>query len=134
MRELVGDAVPHVHLLPQRRGVEVGWSAAAHFLDEVLNAGLLASSLIKWLGNRHDSTGMCYPGIVLNAVSWATDENRFEQITAPADSPIPANDNFGQAPALPSLFVGLSNRRPTVALPQRPHEGDQKFRSNVNGW
>lgn len=66
----------------------------------------LPKDLNQWLGEHHDSTRISYPGIVLNAISWAAGENRFGQIFAPVDSPIPANDIFGRAPALPKLARG----------------------------
>lgn len=66
----------------------------------------LPKDLNQWLGEHHDSTGISYPGIVLNAISWAAGENRFSQIFAPDDSPIPANDIFGRAPAIPKLARG----------------------------
>lgn len=61
----------------------------------------LAKDLNHWLGEHHDSTGVSYPGIVLNAISWAVAEDRLGQIFAPDGSPIPANDIFRRAPALP---------------------------------
>jgi hypothetical protein len=60
----------------------------------------LPGDLNQWLGEHHDSTGISYPGIVLNAISWAAAENRLAGIFAPVDSPIPANDIFGRAPAI----------------------------------
>lgn len=66
----------------------------------------IPKDLNQWLGEHHDSTGISYPGIVLNAISWAAGENRFGQIFAPDDSPIPANDIFGRAPAIPKLARG----------------------------
>jgi hypothetical protein len=66
----------------------------------------LPKDLNQWLGEHHDSTGISYPGIVLNAISWAAADNRFGQIFAPDDSPIPANDIFGRAPAIPKLARG----------------------------
>jgi hypothetical protein len=66
----------------------------------------LPKDLNQWLGEHHDSTEISYPGIVLNAISWAAGENRFGEIFAPVDSPIPANDIFGRAPALPKLARG----------------------------
>jgi hypothetical protein len=66
----------------------------------------LPKDLNQWLGEHHDSTGVSYPGIILNAISWAAGENRFGQIFAPVDSPIPANDIFGRAPAIPKLARG----------------------------
>ncbi|MET3172959.1 UNVERIFIED_ORG: hypothetical protein ABIB52_000787 [Arthrobacter sp. UYCu721] len=66
----------------------------------------LPKDLNQWLGEHHDSTGISYPGIVLNAISWAAGDNRFGQIFAPVDSPIPANDIFGRAPAIPKLARG----------------------------
>jgi hypothetical protein len=66
----------------------------------------LPKDLNRWLGEHHDSTGISYPGIVLNAISWVAGENRFAQIFAPEDSPIPANDIFGRAPAIPKLARG----------------------------
>lgn len=66
----------------------------------------LPKDLNQWLGKHHDSTGISYPGIVLNAISWAAAENRFGQIFAPDDSPIPANDIFGRAPAIPKPVRG----------------------------
>lgn len=67
----------------------------------------LPKDLNQWLGEHHDNTEISYPGIVLNAISWAAAENRFGQIFAPADSPIPANDIFGRAPAIPKPARGL---------------------------
>ncbi|SDQ03626.1 hypothetical protein SAMN04489742_0128 [Arthrobacter crystallopoietes] len=61
----------------------------------------LPKGLNQWLGEHRASTGISYPGIVLNAISWAAAENRFAEIFAPADSPIPANDIFGRAPVIP---------------------------------
>lgn len=61
----------------------------------------LPRDLNQWLGEHHDNTAISYPGIVLNAISWAAAEDRFGQIFAPDDSPIPANDIFGRAPAIP---------------------------------
>lgn len=66
----------------------------------------LPKDLNQWLGEHHDSTGISYPGIVLNAISWVAAENRFGQIFAPDDSQIPANDIFGRAPAIPKLARG----------------------------
>lgn len=66
----------------------------------------LPKDLNQWLGEHHDSTGISYPGIVLNAISWAAAENRFGQVFAPEDSQIPANDIFGRAPAIPKLLRG----------------------------
>lgn len=66
----------------------------------------LPKDLNRWLGEHHDITEISYPGIVLNAISWAAAENRFEQIFTPDDSPIPANDIFGRAPAMPKLARG----------------------------
>ncbi|MDF2048883.1 hypothetical protein [Arthrobacter sp. Cr_A7] len=66
----------------------------------------LPKDLNQWLGEHHDNTGVSYPGIVLNAISWAAGEDRFGQIFAPVDSPIPANDIFGRAPAIPKLARG----------------------------
>ncbi|MFE4835285.1 hypothetical protein ACFRAU_11475 [Arthrobacter sp. NPDC056691] len=60
----------------------------------------LPKDLNRWLGEHHDSTDISYPGIVLNAISWAAGENRLGDIFAPKDSPIPANDIFGRAPAV----------------------------------
>lgn len=60
----------------------------------------LPKDLNQWMAEHHDSTDISYPGIVLNAISWAAAENRFAEIFAPADSPIPANDIFGRAPAI----------------------------------
>jgi hypothetical protein len=60
----------------------------------------LPGDLNHWLAEHHDATGVSYPGIVLNAISWAAGENRLAQIFAPVDSPIPANDIFGRAPAI----------------------------------
>ena len=67
----------------------------------------LPKDLNQWLGEHHDTTEISYPGIVLNAISWAAAENRFGQIFAPADSPIPANDIFGRAPAMAKPARGL---------------------------
>ncbi|MGO4806526.1 hypothetical protein AB4089_15515 [Arthrobacter sp. 2MCAF15] len=66
----------------------------------------LPKDLNQWLGDHHDSTDISYPGIVLNAISWAAGENRFGEIFAPKDSQIPANDIFGRAPAIPKLARG----------------------------
>jgi hypothetical protein len=66
----------------------------------------LPKDLNQWLGEHHDSTGISYPGIVLNAISWVAAENRFGQVFAPDDSQIPANDIFGRAPAIPKLARG----------------------------
>lgn len=66
----------------------------------------LPKDLNQWLGEHHDTTGISYPGIVLNAISWVAAENRFGQIFAPDDSLIPANDIFGRAPATPKLARG----------------------------
>jgi hypothetical protein len=66
----------------------------------------LPKDLNRWLGEHHDSTEISYPGIVLNAISWAAGENRFGEIFAPKDSPIPANDIFGRAPAIPKHARG----------------------------
>lgn len=66
----------------------------------------LPKDLNRWLGEHHDSTDISYPGIVLNAISWAAGENRFGEIFAPKDSPIPANDIFGRAPAIPKHARG----------------------------
>lgn len=66
----------------------------------------LPKDLNQWLAEHRTSTGISYPGIVLNAISWAAAENRFAQIFAPADSPIPANDIFGRAPVIPRLARG----------------------------
>lgn len=60
----------------------------------------LPGDLNQWLVQHHDRTGVSYPGIVLNAISWAAAENRFAEIFAPEDSPIPANDIFGRAPVI----------------------------------
>ena len=60
----------------------------------------LPKDLNQWMAEHHDSTDISYPGIVLNAISWAAAENRFAEIFAPADSPIPANDIFGRAPTI----------------------------------
>jgi len=66
----------------------------------------LPKDLNQWLGEHHDSTGISYPGIVLNAISWVAAENRFGRVFAPDDSQIPANDIFGRAPAIPKLARG----------------------------
>lgn len=66
----------------------------------------LPKDLNQWLGEHHDRTDISYPGIVLNAISWAAGENRFSEIFAPKDSPIPANDIFGRAPVIPKLARG----------------------------
>lgn len=66
----------------------------------------LPKDLNQWLGEHHDITGISYPGIVLNAISWGAAENRFGQIFAPDDSQIPANDIFGRAPATPKPARG----------------------------
>ena len=66
----------------------------------------LPKDLNQWLGEHHDSTGISYPGIVLNAISWAAAENQFGRIFAPENSPIPANDIFGRAPLTPKLARG----------------------------
>ena len=66
----------------------------------------LPKDLNQWLGEHHDSTGISYPGIVLNAISWVAAENRFGQVFAPDDSQIPANDIFGRAPTIPKLARG----------------------------
>ncbi len=66
----------------------------------------LPKDLNQWLGDHHDSTGISYPGIVLNAISWVAAENRFGQVFAADDSQIPANDIFGRAPAVPKLARG----------------------------
>ncbi|WP_240974907.1 hypothetical protein [Crystallibacter degradans] len=66
----------------------------------------LPKGLNQWLGEHRASTGISYPGIVLNAISWAAGENRFAQIFAPDDSQIPANDIFGRAPVIPRLARG----------------------------
>jgi hypothetical protein len=58
------------------------------------------------MGEYHDSTASSYPGIVLNAISWAAGEGKFSQIFAPDDSPILADDIFGRAPAIPKLARG----------------------------
>lgn len=60
----------------------------------------LPKDLDDWLAVHHDQTRVSYPGIVLNAISWAVGENRMAEIFAPADSPIPANDIFGRAPVI----------------------------------
>ena len=60
----------------------------------------LPKDLNEWLGEYHGKTGISYPTIILNAISWAAGENRFAQIFAPKDSPIPANDIFGRALAV----------------------------------
>lgn len=60
----------------------------------------LPKDLDDWLAAHHDQTRVSYPGIVLNAISWAVGENRMAEIFAPADSPIPANDIFGRAPVI----------------------------------
>jgi len=67
----------------------------------------LPKDLNQWLGEHHDSTGISYPGIVLNAISWAASaENQFGRIFAPDDSTIPANDIFGRAPLTRKLAHG----------------------------
>jgi hypothetical protein len=66
----------------------------------------LPKDLNQWLGEHHDITGISYPGIVLNAISWVAAENRFGQIFAPDDSQIPANDIFGRAPVTPKPARG----------------------------
>ncbi|MFJ2662662.1 hypothetical protein [Arthrobacter koreensis] len=60
----------------------------------------LPKDLDQWLAAHHDQTRVSYPGIVLNAISWAVGENRMAEIFAPVDSPIPANDIFGRAPVI----------------------------------
>lgn len=60
----------------------------------------LPRDLNRWLAQHHDQTGISYPGIVLNAISWAAGENLLARIFAPVDSPIPANDIFGRAPVI----------------------------------
>lgn len=60
----------------------------------------LPKDLDQWLAAHHDKTRVSYPGIVLNAISWAVGENRMAEIFAPVDSPIPANDIFGRAPVI----------------------------------
>ncbi|MCB5280318.1 hypothetical protein [Arthrobacter sp. ES1] len=66
----------------------------------------LPGDLNKWLAEHHDGTGISYPGIILNAISWAAGENRLGEIFAPVESPIPANDIFGRAPTIPKLARG----------------------------
>lgn len=66
----------------------------------------LPKDLNVWMGEYHDSTAISYPGIVLNAISWAAGESKFSQIFAPDDSPIPANDIFGRAPGIPKPVRG----------------------------
>lgn len=58
----------------------------------------LPRELNQWLARHHDQTKVSYPGIILNAISWAAVEDRFAEIFAPVDSPIPAYDIFGRAP------------------------------------
>lgn len=60
----------------------------------------LPRDLNQWLAQHHDQTDVSYPGIVLNAISWAAGEGKLAEIFAPVDSPIPANDIFGRAPAI----------------------------------
>lgn len=60
----------------------------------------LPKDLNQWMGEYHDGTAISYPGIVLNAISWAAEESKFSRIFAPDDSPIPANDIFGRAPGI----------------------------------
>lgn len=60
----------------------------------------LPKNLNQWLAKHHDSTGISYPGIVLNAITWAHVENQMVRIFAPEDSPIPANDLFARATAI----------------------------------
>lgn len=66
----------------------------------------LPGDLNRWLAGHHDATGVSYPGIILNAISWAAGENRLGEIFAPVESPIPANDIFGRAPTIPKLARG----------------------------
>ena len=68
----------------------------------------LPGDLNQWLAEHHDATGISYPGIVLNAISWAAAGNRLAEIFAPVDSPIPANDIFGRAPLIPKPVRGTA--------------------------
>lgn len=67
----------------------------------------LPKDLNQWLAEHHDSSGIPFPGIVLNAISWAVTENRLTQIFASDDSPIPAHDIFGWPLALPKTARGV---------------------------
>lgn len=81
----------------------------------------LARELNKWLTEHHDSTGVSYPGIILNAISWAAADNRFAEIFAPEDSPIPANDIFGRAPAVSKLSRGQVDPEPRPVRFRKDH-------------
>ena len=93
------------HLPVQARGVrqEIQPADEEHSGHVTL---YLPKDLNQWLGEHHDSTGISYPGIVLNAISWAAADNKFAEIFAPDDSPIPANDIFGRAPTKPKPARG----------------------------
>lgn len=60
----------------------------------------LPKELNEWLGKAHANSGVSYPGLVLNAISWAASESKLAEIFAPEDSPIPSNDIFGRAPTI----------------------------------
>lgn len=66
----------------------------------------LPKGLNQWLAEHRDRLQISYPNIVLNAISWAVNDRKLEEIFAPEDSPIPANDIFGRAPVLPKTTHG----------------------------
>lgn len=81
----------------------------------------LPGDLNKWLAEHHDRTGISYPGIVLNAISWAAGGNRLGGIFAPADSPIPADDIFGRAPVITKPARGSNDHETRPIRFRRDH-------------
>ncbi|WP_156144196.1 hypothetical protein [Sinomonas humi] len=65
----------------------------------------LAKELNQWLSEHHWASGLSYPDIVLDAVSWAAAGDRFSEIFSPDSSTVPLNDIFGRprVPSRPSL-------------------------------
>ena len=81
----------------------------------------LPGDLNKWLAEHHDRTGISYPGIVLNAISWAAGGNHLGGIFAPADSPIPADDIFGRAPVITKPARGSNDHETRPIRFRRDH-------------
>jgi hypothetical protein len=81
----------------------------------------LPGDLNQWLAGHHDSTGISYPGIVLNAISWAAAGNHLGGIFAPADSPIPADDIFGRAPVITKPARGSNDHETRPIRFRRDH-------------
>lgn len=57
----------------------------------------LPKELSSWLTDHHDASGVSYPELVLNAISWATNADRLSEIFSPEGSAVLVNDIFGRA-------------------------------------